>query len=178
MPAALALYQEAARVLPMRSLLARTGGTRRLRGASDRHRNVEPELRAYSAMVWLRLRPRTMSRYVRRLIAGAVFHFSGAEIYSRSSPELASGLLEPPECKGRRRFRSPAGATLRPPRTKMFFCGGRWPSMEPFCREKSTCISPSSYPFENHAPQSHISRDLFPFLTVRISAKMNHCHYN
>jgi hypothetical protein len=33
----------------------------------------------------------------------------------------------------------------------MFFCDGRWPSMEPFCREKSTCISPSSYPFENHA---------------------------
>jgi hypothetical protein len=156
MPAALSLYQEAARVLPMRSLLARTGGTRRLRGASDRHRNVEPELRAYSAMVWLRLRPRTMSRYVRRLIAGAVFHFSGAEIYSRSSPELASGLLEPPECKGRRRFRAPAGATLRPPRTKMFFYDllAHWPSKAPLCREKSTRISPSSYPFENHAPQA------------------------
>src|SRR5580704_17041955 len=29
----------------------------RCEGASDRHRNVEPELTAYSAMVWLRLRP-------------------------------------------------------------------------------------------------------------------------
>src|SRR5271156_6556891 len=94
-----------------------------------------------------------MSRYVLLLIAGVVFHFSGAEIYSRPSPELASGRLESAECKGRRKFRSPAGATLRPPRTKMFFCEmlARWPS--PFCREKLTRLSPSSYPFKNHAPQ-------------------------
>ena len=103
---------------------------------------------AYSGIVWLRLRPRSMSRYVLLLIAGVVFHFSGAEIYSRSSPELASGLLESPECKGRRRFRSPAGATLRPLRTKILFCG----MLTLFRGEKSTRISPSSYPFENHAP--------------------------
>ena len=90
-----------------------------------------------------------MSRYVLLLIAGVVLHFSGAAIYSRSSPELASGLLESAECKGRRRFRSPAGATSRPLRTKMFFCG----TLTLFCREKSTRISPSSYPFKNHAPQ-------------------------
>jgi hypothetical protein len=112
-------------------------------------------IRAYLAMVWLRLRPRTMSRYVLLPIAGVVFHFSGAEICSRPSPEWASGLPESAECKGRRRCRSPAGATPRPLRTKMFFCGmlARWPSVAPFCREKLTRFPPSSYPFKNHAPQ-------------------------
>jgi hypothetical protein len=102
---------------------------------------------AQSAMAWLRLnsRSRTMSRYFLLLIAGSVFHFAGIEIYSRPSPELASGLLASAECKGRRRFQSPAGATPRRLRTKILFCG----MLTLFCREKSTRIWPSSYPFEN-----------------------------
>src|SRR5277367_3894056 len=112
-------------------------------------------------MVWLRLnsRPLTMSRYVLLLIAGVLFHFPAAEIYSRPSPESASDRLESPECKGRRRFRSPAGATPHPPRSKVLFCGvlARRHSLGPVYREKSTRIAPSSYPLENHTPQETIS---------------------
>src|ERR1700722_5877698 len=74
-------------------------------------------------MVWQRVssRPLTLNRCGPLLTAGAVFHFSGAELYSRASPELAWGLLESPEYKGRRKPQSPAGTTLRPPRTKKFF---------------------------------------------------------
>jgi len=114
-----------------------------------------------------------MSRYVLLLIAGVLFHFPAAEIYSRPSPESASGRLESPECKGRRRFRSPAAATPRPPRSKVFFYGtvARLPSLGPVYREKSTRIPPSSYPFENNDS----SRDnklllLFVGLTILIDS--------
>src|SRR5260370_15672224 len=74
-------------------------------------------------MVWQRLssRPPTTNRCGPLLTAGAVFHSSGAELYSRSSPELAWGLPDSPEYKGTQKSRSPAGVTLRPPRTKKLF---------------------------------------------------------
>ena len=130
---------------------------------------------AYSAMVWLRLnsRSRTMSRYVLLLIAGSVFHFAGTEIYSRPSPELPSGLLASAEYKGRRRFQSPAGATPRPLRTKMFFYGtlARWPWVAPFRGEKSTRIPPSSYPFENHYLTPTLGRSILLIDSLQICVK-------
>ena len=131
------------------------------RGSPPRIAAIVAIISAYSAMVWPRpnSRPRTMSRYGPLLIAGDVFHFSGAEIYSRPSPELPSGPLESAEYKGRRKFRSsPARATMRP-RAKMFFGGAlaQWPARAPFCSEKSTRISPSSCPSDTHAPQKTFS---------------------
>ena len=119
---------------------------------------------AYSVIVWPRLNSRP--RHGLLLIAGGLFHFSEPEIYSRPSPELASGPLESAECKGRRRFRSRTRVKLRPPRAKMFFGGtlAEWRSLTAFCSEKSMCIRPSSCPSELTHLNRH-SRDLvhFPF---------------